>query len=471
MILNSDALTRKELQSIIQSMEIIEHLKRQEGKTLKFKRDLSSPNKILRTIAAFANTAGGVLLIGVEDSTRAVRGVPNPLDEEERLANLIADSILPQVVPDIEILPWRKTYILCVRIHPGFNRPYFLRKLGPEKGSFVRVGSTNRVADRAMLDELRRTARNESFDELPMAELNSEVIDFRAASECFAPVRRLKRQDFKTLRLVTTYQERLCPTIGGFLLFGKDRLMQFPDAWIQAGRFDGDDRSLIQDHLELTGMLTQAIEAVLEFVTKHDERRADLRGIRRVDRWFYPPSAVREAIINAVVHADYAQQGAPIRVSIFNDRIEIENPGILPFGLTVDDIRKGVSKLRNRVIGRVFRELGLIEQWGSGIQRMIRACNEAGQEEPLFEEVGLHFRVTLYRERKKEPVTDQVDAKILAVLKKHGELSTKKIADLIDRSARATRTRMIGLIDKGLVIEIGTGPRDPQKRYALARNP
>ena len=86
------------------------------------------------------------------------------------------------------------------------------------------------------------------------------MIDFRVASECFAPVRKLKRRDFETLRLVTTYQERLCPTIGSFLLFGKDRLGQFPDAWVQAGRFDGADRSLIQDHIELTGMLTQAID-------------------------------------------------------------------------------------------------------------------------------------------------------------------------------------------------------------------
>jgi predicted HTH transcriptional regulator len=176
-------------------MEIMQYLKQQEGKTLEFKRDLSSPDKVLRTVAAFANTAGGVLLIGVEDGTRAVRGVTHPLEEEERLANLIADGISPQVVPDMEILPWRKTYILCLRIHPGSNRPYFLRKLGPDKGVLIRVGSTNRVADRHIVDELRRVVRNESFDELPMTDLNSEAVDFRAASECFEPVRRLKRRD------------------------------------------------------------------------------------------------------------------------------------------------------------------------------------------------------------------------------------------------------------------------------------
>ena len=94
-------------------------------------------------------------------------------------------------------------------------------------------------------------------------------------------------------------------------------------------------------------------------------RRADMAQIAEM-------IALREAIINAVVHANYAEKGAPIRVAVFDDRIKGENPGTLPFGLTIEDIRRGVSRLRNRVIGRVFHELGLIEQWGSGIQRMTR---------------------------------------------------------------------------------------------------
>ena len=93
-------------------------------------------------------------------------------------------------MPDIEILPWRNTYLVGVPVYPGSNRPHFLSKLGLEKGAFVRVGSTNRVADRIMKDQLQRTTRNESYDELPLTELDSEVIDFRAASECFAGVRK-----------------------------------------------------------------------------------------------------------------------------------------------------------------------------------------------------------------------------------------------------------------------------------------
>lgn len=454
----------------MQSMEINKLLQRREGKTLEFKRDLSSPGKVLRTVVAFANTAGGILLIGVEDRTHVVRGVTDPLNEEERLANLISDGITPQIVSDIEILPWRNTYLVSVRVYPGSGRPYYLRKLGSDKGAFIRVGSTNRVADRMMKDQLRLITRNESYDEQPLTELDSEAIDFRAASECFAGIRKLNRGDLETLRLISTYRGKRCPTVGGVLLFGKRRLHHFPDAWIQAGRFNGMDRSHIQDHIELMDILPNAIESAVAFVSKHDERRADLSKVRRIDRWYYPPAAVREAIVNAVVHADYSQQGSPIRISVFNDRLEIENPGLLPFGLTLDDIRQGISKLRNRVLGRIFRELGLIEQWGSGIQRMLSACAEAGQDEPQIEELGLHFRVTLFRKGTREPTLDQIDRKILSALQEQGELSTKQIATRIGRSSRTTRTKMIKLVEHGIVVEIGTGPRDPRKRYAITRS-
>ncbi|WP_051555274.1 ATP-binding protein [Legionella fairfieldensis] len=96
-----------------------------------------------------------------------------------------------------------------------------------------------------------------------------------------------------------------------------------------------------------------------------------------------------------MVHADYSQLGTPIRIAIFDDRIEIENPGLLRFGLTIPDIKQGISKLRNRIIGRIFHAIGLIERWGSGIQRIISSCQEGGFPEPKFEEIATHFRVTM----------------------------------------------------------------------------
>jgi ATP-dependent DNA helicase RecG len=149
-------------------VDFVEILKRPEGKTLEFKRDLSAPEGALRTIVAFANTAGGILLLGVEDGSRHVRGVSEPLDLEERLANLISDLIVPRLVPEIEILPWRRTQVLAVQVHPSPGRPHYLKREGLAGGVYVRVGSTNRRADPEMVEELRRFARGEAFDEQPM---------------------------------------------------------------------------------------------------------------------------------------------------------------------------------------------------------------------------------------------------------------------------------------------------------------
>ena len=334
----------------------------------------------------------------------------------------------------------------------------------------VRVGSTNRRADEELAAELRRTSLRKSFDEQAMPELDSEALDFRVASECFAPVRKLKRSDLQTLRLLVPHQARWVPSTGGMLLFGRDHDHEwpFPDAWIQAGRFAGTDRATIVDTAALKGPLPRIIEAAIAFVDKHGLHGFDIAGLRRTDTWSLPPVAVREAIVNAVVHADCAQRGAPLRISIFNDHLEVESPGLLLPGLTVDDLRRGVSKLRNRVIGRVFQELGLIEQWGSGIQRMTAACLDAGLPAPVLEETGTRFRVTLHTARGQAAKLDGIDQAILDALSGGVGLSTNQIAAQIERTPRAARTRLASLVQRGLLREIGSSPQDPKRRYFKA---
>ena len=449
-------------------MNLTELLRQPEGKTLEFKRDLSSPSGVLRTVVAFANTAGGTLLIGVEDGTRHVRGVADPLAVEERLASVLSDGIAPHLVPDIEVLPWRSTHIVAVQVYPSPSRPHYLKAAGAAAGAYVRVGSTNRRADDELVAELKRASLGKSFDEQAMPELNSEAVDFRVASECFAPVRKLRRGDMETLRLVVPHQGRLVPSAGGMLLFGGERARPFPDAWIQAGRFSGTDKTTLVDSAALKGPLPKIIEAAIEFVRKHGLHGFEIAGLRRTDTWSLPPVALREAIVNAVVHADYAQRGAPLRVSIFDDRVEIESPGLLLPGLTVEDLRRGVSKLRNRVIGRVFQELGLIEQWGSGIQRMSAACVGAGLPAPMLEEIGTRFRVTLHTARGQAPRLDGIDQAILDSLSGSAGRSTNEIAAEIERTPRATRTRLASLVERGLVREIGSSPQDPKRRYFKA---
>jgi predicted HTH transcriptional regulator len=449
-------------------VDLLDLLKRPEGKTQEFKRDLSSPDGVLRSLVAFANTSGGTVLVGVEDRTRHVRGVREPLDLEERLANLISDHIVPRLVPELEILPWRRSHVLAIQVHASPVRPHYIRREGLESGVYVRVGSTNRRADRELIDELRRFARGEAYDEQPMPDLGSEALDFRAATESFAPFRRLRRTDLETLRLVTIHQGRKVPTVGGVLLFGKSREQHFPDAWIQAGRFHGSDKSRMADRTDIHSHLVQAVEEAITFVQKHALHGAEIGAVRRRERWSVPPVAVREAVVNAVVHADYAQQGAPVRLAIFDDRLEVENPGLLPFGLTLEDLPRGISRLRNRVIGRIFHALGLIEQWGSGIQRMTAACRDAGLAPPTLEEIGARFRVTLWLEQIGAPVMDDTEKAILGALRDGTGRVTSEIANVIGLTPRATRTRLVRLVARGLVREVGTSPQDPKRQYFLS---
>ena len=448
-------------------LNLAEALRQHEGKTLEFKRDLSSPDKVMRTLVAFANGAGGRLLIGVEDGSRKVRGLPDVTKVEEQLANLVSDRIEPRLVPEIHIIPWRKTHVLAVEVFPSPSRPHYVKAVGYPAGVYVRVGSTNRQADAASVAELQRVVRGRSYDEEALPELNSEALDFRVASECFAPVRRLTKKDLRTRQLLTTHQRREVPTVGGVLLFGVDRLGQFPDAWLRAGCFEGADKSIILDssNIKITSVL--AVEEAIRFVQRNTRRGLEIKGAHHREVWEFPVVALREAITNAFVHADYAQRGSPLRLAIFRDRIEIENPGNLPPGLTIEDIRRGVSKLRNRVIGRVFHELGLIEQWGSGIQRMFAACRAAGLPEPELEEIGSGFRVTFRRERVAKPERDKLDTAIVEFLRRNPGASTSRIAVTIKRTSRATQTRLKRLVELGQLVAIGSSAQDPRKGYHL----
>jgi predicted HTH transcriptional regulator len=231
---------------------------------------------------------------------------------------------------------------------------------------------------------------------MPMPDLSSDDLDLGVAKKHFEGVRKLNEEELITLKLLAREQGRLVPTIGAMLLFGKQRDFHFPDAWIQCGRFKGKDKAYIFDHTEINEDLPGSVESVMLFLKKHAFRGADFSDIRRKDVWSIPLTILREALVNAIVHADYSQKGAPIRVSFFDDRIEIENPGILLPGMTIEDVKQGVSRIRNRVIARVFRELDLIEQWGSGFRRILKDAEELGLSQPEIIEIGMRVRFIVY---------------------------------------------------------------------------
>ena len=453
-------------------MDVDDLFLRHEDKTLEFKRDDSGREGIVRTAVAFSNTSGGVIIIGVADRTRDIVGVEDPLLTEERIASLLSDTVSPRIVPEIEIVPWRDTHLIVIRVHPGPSRPYHVVSEGPTEGIYVRVGSTNRRADDELSRELARISRGRSFDEEPLAGADVlEEIDMRAVREAYAGTRDVRARDLVTLRLAMEHAGSRVPTVGGMLLFGVRRLEEFPDACIRAARFKGRDRGTLIDSLDIDAFPHQAVGQALAFIRRNISVGMELEGARRVDVWQYPPVALREAIVNAIVHADYSQRGGPLRIAVFDDRLEVENPGILMPGLTLEDLYEGVSRLRNRAIGRVFRDLGLIEQWGSGVSRMLEACRKAGLPDPEIREIGLRFRVTFHARREGTPGLDELDEAILRALADEDGLSTSEVAEIIGRTSRATRARLRDLVESGFVVEIGSSPNDPHRRYHVAEDP
>jgi len=409
-----------------------------EGKTREFKRDLSSPKPLLKTLVAFANTAGGKLVIGMDDD-RQIIGVSNPLDDEERLCNLIADSIAPRLVPNVEMVTVEGKTLLVIEVFVSGNRPHWLKSEGAEAGVYVRLGSTSRQADAALIGELRRSVEGVAFDEMPMTDLRLDDLDLDAARQLFSGIGTLDQQALRTLKLLTLHQSQWVPTKGAVLLFGKNRELHFSDAWVQCGRFIGTDKAQIFDHTDIREHLPRAVDSVMLFLKKHAMRGADFSAVRRKDVWNIPLLLLREAVINALVHADYSQ-------------------------------------IRNHVLARVFRELNLIEQWGSGVRRIFREAQEMGLPEPEFIEIGMRFRVVVFlAERQQltpaaEQVTEQVTRLIAAL--KTGPLGVREAMDALGLKHRPTflSNYLQPALKTGLIqMTQPDSPKSPTQKYRIVK--
>jgi len=271
------------------------------------------------------------------------------------------------------------------------------------------------------------------------------------------------------LELVADYHEHTYPTRGGLLLFGKRRDELFPDPFIRLIRFEGITKSSAIDHLDIKSPLPIAIDEALAFIRRNTSMKAVIRAMRREDIPQYPHEAVREAVINAVLHSDYSTMRSCIQVAIFDDRMEITNPGPLPLGLSLETALSGVSQLRNRVLGRVFRELRLIEQWGSGLARMRDVCLASGGASPKFEELDLFFRVTLYpiavQSKPKQPWQES----LISYLQQHQRISVIEATKLWSVSDRTASIRLKSLCKEELLVEFSKGPFDPFKVFILPK--
>lgn len=445
-------------------------LARDEGKTLEFKENTNSIQRIVQTAIAFANTAGGVILVGIKDTTKEVVGLKNIIEDELRVANAIADAVSPLLVPSFQLSSWRHRDVLIVTI-PHSPMPYFLKSKGEQEGAFIRFGSTNRPADAHILAEIKRLKDHTTFDQLPDCKRTSEDLDFDLAKRLFEHIgKSFTKGTAKSLDLLVEHQSNQYPSRGALLLFGKNREELFPDPLVRLARFEGTNKNKFLDQMDIRSALPTALDEILAFVRRNTTLSAVIQTIRREDIPQYQPVVLREAVLNALVHADYANMGSPIYIAIFDDRLEITNPGALPLGMSLEIALTGVSQLRNKVLGRVFRELRLTDQWGSGLNRMIDACRQNNIATPKFEELGQFFRITLYPKSEHVSPTIHWHIPIIEYLRKEKTLSAKAAQELWKISRRAATNRLKEMCAQGLLVEMSTGPRDPRKVFILAEH-
>jgi predicted HTH transcriptional regulator len=272
-----------------------------EGKTIDYKRDLSSHKKIVEDAIAFANSAGGKIIIGITDDYEIV-GVKDPLLEEERICNILSDSIAPRLLPDVEMVTHNGKTLLILEIFPSSLKPHYVINKGSDDGVVVRVGSTNRKADANLIAELRRTALGGTFDEMPILELLEDEIDADAIREAFGGERKITKRELLSLKLLVNEQGKTVPTKGGIILFGKSRGKYFPDAKVMCGRFRGLDKLDIFDQVVIDTYLPFAIDEIEAFLKKHAYKGAEIEGMRRKDVWSIPLEILREVVINGLVH-------------------------------------------------------------------------------------------------------------------------------------------------------------------------
>ncbi len=372
-----------------------ELLSKRESKTLEFKREFNNSNKekILQTIIAFANGSGGNLIFGIDDD-RKIIGVANPFELEEKLSNITFDSIKPTIRIDPVFTTEQDKTLVIIKVPLGIETPYYQKNKGLEKGTYIRVGSTTRLAGKEIIKSLQLRGENISYDSQVDYRFSKDDVDFPRIKKVFKEKKdiQIKEEHLFMFNLLAKRDEKIYPTVAGMLLFPKKEYIEYDFAQIKCAHFKGNTKEIFIDKAEFRGSIIDQIESALKFLKSNIKLSAVIGDVYREEKYEYPIPALREAIVNAVTHRNYLLKGQDIKVAVFDNRIEISSPGDLPAGYSVDDIGKmDFSKLRNITIGRIFSELKIIEQWGRGFSNIIKLCKQYENIVPEFKEELMQF--------------------------------------------------------------------------------
>ncbi|MEG2820396.1 MAG: putative DNA binding domain-containing protein [Muribaculaceae bacterium] len=316
-------------------MNIKKILIQPEGRRLEFKAELPENSDLAKTMVAFANDAGGDLYIGVADDPREVIG----LDEEklmaieEKISNILFDRCYPAILPEIKFISEGDKHLIQVTVFRGSTPPYYLKEKGKLQGTFIRVGSTNRLADEAIISELERRKRNISFDSEIIPDISTNDLNIDSFKAIFKEKtgEELSTQALKKLDLVKELQGTNVST-NALILFSDDPLRNtlFHYAKVECARFKGVGTEVFIDQKSITTNIATQAEEAYNFVLRHINKGATVDGVYTVYRWEYPVKEIREVIRNAVVNRDYSLTGKDVKVAIYDDMVEITCPGLLP---------------------------------------------------------------------------------------------------------------------------------------------
>jgi ATP-dependent DNA helicase RecG len=467
-----------------------------ESSTIEFKQEIPSNEKIIKTIVGFCNQHGGRLIIGVADDG-VVYGIDPHKAEEmmEYLGKMIYETTAPPIIPLVYTRRLIDKTILVIEVSSGMNKPYYIIADGIAKGTYIRLGRSTLKANADMIEELRRESQGKSYETMPVYQVNRKDLNEKSMQAFFAswkradPIKMITDELLLSYHLITKEHHKVYPTIVGILMFGDDPQRYFSEAMILCSHFAGIEGRHSIASTDCNGNLFEQFNRAYNFVVSHLDYKFEIVKTQRMETLELPEIAIREALLNAIVHRSYSIK-APTKIAIYDNRVEISSPGNFPGSLNTDNLRQGITFLRNPVICKLFREAGYVEKLGTGLIEIFDSYEEYGLAPPSVIEGENYVKYIL--PRRKYKTTTQLAMTVNAncggysvdVDIKRPELSRKlrnivelfemaeyiSISDVIAHLniSRATAGRYLAeLIDRGVLTRQGVGKKIT---YALSKN-
>lgn len=431
-----------------------------ETQDVEFKQSFHSSQDISKTICGFANTSGGVLLIGVKDN-KEVFGITEDVDVLQQKISAANQNVSPTPLISVELHSIFDKKVIAVIIQRSPDTTYHTF----QGAIYVRVGSTTKKLDGQTHLEFLRTKQILSFDETIETEFKIEDID-KEKVESYLALRDQKDflkthslQDFLVSSKLAVQNGSLKIKNPAILLFGREPIKFIPQSEVKLVQFSGTEPVNITAHRLIQEDVVTAIKGSIAFVEKRIDKSIEIKEAQRKERSEYPLNVVREAIVNAITHRDYFSKDA-VQIYLFDDRLEITNPGSIPSSLP-KEMFGTLSVQRNPILYRFLRDMGFVEGLGTGIPRMKNAMREHGLNDPEFLFTESFFRIVLRNKKGlRKPIQSLKDLtlrqqKAIEYLKKHGSIKTKTYTELNNVSTATAVTDLNELISFGFIKKVG----------------